>query len=265
MTSTTDHFARQHRRRFLLLLLLVLVATAVAAIGPLHRAILSIIATVEPVVEQHAVAGAVAYVLLSAISAIVFFFSTAVITPVAIEAFGTFVAFLLLWLGWIIGGITAYGIGWRFGRPVVSWFVEPRRFRDYERRAERLISFRHVLFFQLTVPSEIPGYVLGLVGCRFRTFVVAMALGELPFAVGAIYLGESFLERNYFLLLAIGITGIAFSWIMFHRAGSSWSDSEAPNHEQTAREVEAGGRHESAIAIESRSAPHPPPRPSTPT
>jgi uncharacterized membrane protein YdjX (TVP38/TMEM64 family) len=233
MTHTNDQVTRQHLKRLVLLLLLVIAATAVAAIGPLHRAILSIIETVEPVVEQHAVAGAVAYVLLSAISAIVFFFSTALITPVAIEAFGTSLAFLLLWLGWIIGGITAYGIGWRFGRPVVSWFVEPQRFRDYERRAKRLVSFRHVLLFQLTVPSEIPGYVLGLVGCRFRTFVAAMALGELPFAIGAVYLGESFLERNYFLLLAIGITGIAFSWIMFHRAGSTSSDSEARHEEQS--------------------------------
>jgi uncharacterized membrane protein YdjX (TVP38/TMEM64 family) len=279
MTQTEDRFTRQHRRRLASLLLLVLVATAVAAIGPLHRAILSIIATVEPVVEQHAVAGAVAYVLLSAISAIVFFFSTAVITPVAIEAFGPFVAFLLLWLGWIIGGITAYGIGRRFGRPVVSWFVQPQRLRDYERRTKRLASFRHVLLFQLTVPSEIPGYVLGLVGCRFRTFVIAMALGELPFAVGAVYLGESFLERNYALLLAIGITGIAFSWIMFRRAGITWSDRKAPDEGQlhrlstATRQADPGGRHESAIGIEPRrgsryrrtsQSPHPHPHRSAP-
>ena len=50
-----------------------------------------------------------------------------------------------------------------------------------------------------------------------------MALGELPFAIGAVYLGESFLDRNYVLLLAIGITGIAFSWVMFRRAAAAWS------------------------------------------
>ncbi|HEX2835074.1 MAG TPA: VTT domain-containing protein [Thermoanaerobaculia bacterium] len=194
-----------------------------AATGPLHRAILSVIATAEPVIQQHPVAGAAVFVLLSAISAIVFFFSTAVITPVAVEAFGPLVALVLLWLGWIIGGIAAFGIGKRFGHRVVSWFVDPVKIHGYERRAKRLVSFRHVLLFQLAVPSEIPGYVLGLAGCRFRTFVIAMALGELPFAVGAVYLGESFLDRNYALLLAIGITGIAFSWMMFRRAAPTWS------------------------------------------
>jgi uncharacterized membrane protein YdjX (TVP38/TMEM64 family) len=221
-TQPNDRFTRHHRRRLALLFLLVLGVTAVAATGPLHRAILSLIAIAEPVIRQHAVAGAVLFVLLSAIAAIVFFFSTAVITPIAVEAFGPFAAFTLLWLGWILGGIVAYAIGRHFGRRVVSWFVDPLRIRDYEQRAKQLVSFRHLLFFQLAVPSEIPGYVLGLAGCRFRPFLIAMSLGELPFAIGAVYLGESFLERNYALLLAIGITGIAFSWVMFRRVATAW-------------------------------------------
>lgn len=230
-----DRFVLQHRRRTALLVLLVLIATAVAATGPLHRAILSIIATAEPVIRQHAVAGAVIFVLLSALSAIVFFFSTAVITPVAVEAFGPLATLALLWLGWIIGGITAYGIGRRFGRPVASWFVDPARLGAYERRAKHLATFRHVLLFQLAVPSEIPGYVLGLTGCRFRTFVTAMALGELPFAIGAVYLGESFLDRNYALLLAIGMTGIAFSWVIFRRAATAWPSDSKPAHGSAAQ------------------------------
>jgi uncharacterized membrane protein YdjX (TVP38/TMEM64 family) len=85
------------------------------------------------------------------------------------------------------------------------------------------VSFRRVLLFQLAVPSEIPGYVLGLSGCRLRTFIAATALGELPFAIGAVYLGESFLQRNYFLLLAIGMAGVALSWAAFRRATAMWS------------------------------------------
>jgi len=228
MTHSDDRLVHQHRRRLALLLLLVVAATAVAATGPVHGAVLSIIAAAEPVIRQHAVVGAVVFVLLSALSAIVFFFSTAVITPVAVDAFGPIAALTLLWLGWILGGITAYAIGRVSGRRVANWFVDPWRLRDYERRAKGLVAFRHVLLFQLAMPSEIPGYVLGLAGCRFRTFVVAMALGELPFAIGAVYLGESFLERNYLLLLAIGITGVAFSWTMFRRAAATWSSGGQP-------------------------------------
>lgn len=231
----SERFVQQHQRRLAQLLLLVVIATAAAATTPLHRAVLSVVAAAEPVIRQHALAGALVFVLLSALSAVVFFFSTAVITPVAVEAFGPVTTLCLLWLGWILGGIAAFAIGRRFGHRVVSWFVDPVRLRDYEHRAARLVSFRHVLLFQLAVPSEIPGYVLGLARCRFRTFVLAMALGELPFAAGAVWLGESFLERNYLLLFAIGITGVAFSWTMFRRAARAWSSERGAGDGKPAR------------------------------
>lgn len=219
--TQSDRLTLQHRKRLALLLVLVVLAALVAASNALHGAVVSMIGAAEPLIRQHAVAGAVLFVLLSALSAIVFFFSTAVITPVAVEVYGPIIALLMLWLGWVLGGITAYAIGRRFGRGVVSWFVDPSRIRDYERRARGLVSFRRVLLFQLAVPSEIPGYVLGLAGCPFRKFLLAMALGELPFAAGAVFLGESFLDRNYVLLLAIGIGGAAFSWMMFRRLRST--------------------------------------------
>lgn len=218
-----DRLMLQHRKRLALLLALVVLATLTTAIGPLHRAVLAMIAAAAPVIEQHAIAGALLFAALSALSAMAFFFSTTVVTPIAVKAFGPLTAMLLLWLGWVAGGLTAFAIGRRFGRCVVRWFVDPVHLRDYERRAKLLVSFRHVLLFQLAVPSEIPGYVLGLAGCRFRTFALAMALGELPFAIGAVYLGETFLDRNYLLLLAIGITRIALVSLAFRRIARTWA------------------------------------------
>jgi hypothetical protein len=84
MRRSDDWFVQQYNRRLALLLLLVAIVTAVAATAPLHRAVLSVIAAAEPVIQEHAVAGAVVFVLLAALSATVFFFSTAVITPIAV-------------------------------------------------------------------------------------------------------------------------------------------------------------------------------------
>jgi len=228
---------QQQRRRVAVLFTLVLAATLVAAIEPLHHAARSAVAAADPVIRQHVVAGAVLFVILSALSAMVVFFSTAVITPIAVDAFGPAVTLVLLWLGWILGGLTAYAIGRLFGHGMVALFVDPRRLAEYEGRAARLVTLRHVLVFQLAVPSEIPGYVLGLAGCRFRTFAAAMALGELPFAIGAVYLGESFLERNYALLLAIGAGGIALSWATFRRASKLWSPDGETRDRRPVRRV----------------------------
>lgn len=229
MLNLDGRLQSQQQRRIAFLLAIVVVATATTAITPLHRAARSIIVSAERIVQQHAIGGAIVFVLVSALSAMFVFFSAAVITPIAVDAFGPLNALLLLWLGWVLGGLAAYAIGRFFGRRVVSWFIDPWRLRDYERRAQRLISFRHLLLFQLAVPSEIPGYVLGLTGCRFRTFIAAMALGELPFAIGTIYMGESFLTRNYVLLFGIGIVGAALSWAVFRRATAMWSSGGEPS------------------------------------
>lgn len=219
-----DPLVRQARRRTATLIVLVLVLAAVAASDPLHQAIRSLVALAEPLIQRHAILGAIVFVLLSAFSAMVVFFSTAAITPVAVEAYGTLIAMLLLWSGWILGGMIAWSIGRFLGRRAASWLIDPRKLLRYTRRAKRITTFRHILLFQIAVPSEIPGYVLGLAGCRFRTFVAAIAIGELPYAIGAVFLGESFLTGNVVLLLAIGLTGVALSWAVFRRAAKIWAE-----------------------------------------
>ena len=53
-----------------------------------------------------------------------------------------------------------------------------------------------VLLFQLAVPSEIPGYLLGTLGYRFSRYLVVVSVGEVPYALGTVLLGESFVSRE---------------------------------------------------------------------
>lgn len=247
MPGGGDRLVRQYRRRIGFLLVMVLALTAVAATEPLHRAIRSAIDFVAPFIERHAVGGAIVFVLLSALSAMVVFFSTAAITPIAVDAFGPIVALLLLWSGWILGGMIAYTIGRFLGRRVAFWLIEPRRLLAYTRRAKRISTFGHVLLFQVAVPSEIPGYVLGLAGCRFRTYLAAIVIGELPYAIGAIFLGESFLDRDYVVLLAVGLSGVALSWLVFRRAAVQWESDGKPVNDLTADNQDRSGGSDEQI------------------
>ena len=217
---------REHRARAVLLLLMAVAIGALAATEPLHRVVVSVVDSVGRMVTDHALAGAMSYVLLSALAAMVVFVSTAVITPVAVEAFGLLPALLLLWLGWILGGVTAYAVGRFLGPRVAAWFIPAARLHDYEAKGAALVTFRHVLLFQLCAPSEIPGYVLGIAGCRFGRFLAGMALGELPYALGAVYLGESFLQRNYLALVVIAVAGVALSWLALRWVRPAWSALE---------------------------------------
>jgi uncharacterized membrane protein YdjX (TVP38/TMEM64 family) len=182
-----------------------------AASSTIHTALLHLLADVETLILRHPVGGATLFFVLAVLSAMLAFFSSAVVVPVGVYAWGKLGCLLLLWGGWLVGGLAAYAMGRFLGRPVVAALTSANTLERYERRISAHAPFRLVLLFQLALPSEIPGYLLGLVRYPLSRFAVALAMAELPFAVGTVYLGASFLERRIPALLALGALGIAFT------------------------------------------------------
>jgi uncharacterized membrane protein YdjX (TVP38/TMEM64 family) len=153
----------------------------------------------------------VVFVVLAAVSAMVAFLSSAVLIPVAIYVWGPWVCFVLLWAGWFIGGLAAYGIGRFLGRPIVHRLVRPAALERQERWARSRRSLVGIVLLQLAVPSDLAGYVFGLIRCPFVPFMGALALAEVPYALGAVYLGVSFVERRIVPLFVLALAGAALS------------------------------------------------------
>ena len=203
-------------RRAAVLLTLLVLATALLAARPAHEWLLDRFADAELVIRQQPIAGAVLFVLLTAISAMIAFVSSAVLIPVAIYVWGPTLCFVLLWLGWFLGGLAAYAIGRYLGRPAVSRLVRPDALERQERWArsggKSLVA---VLLIQLAIPSDLAGYVFGLIRCPLRTFIVALAVVEIPYALGAVFLGMSFVERRLVPLVIVGVAGALLSVAAF--------------------------------------------------
>lgn len=179
----------------------------------LHHALLKILDAASKVIAERPVLGAVVFVVLSALSAMLAFVSSAVLVPVALYTWGETVCAALLWLGWILGGATAYTLGRWLGRPVVRWLLPTETLDRYEDRLSSETPFGLIVLLQLALPSEVPGYLLGLVRYPFWRYLLALALAELPYAVGTVYLGESFLERRLLVLLVLGALGAVFMFV----------------------------------------------------
>ena len=110
---------------------------------------------------NHPLRGAVFFVVYAALGAMLAFVSSSVLVPVAIYAWGKEEAFLLLWVGWLVGGIASYGVGRFLGRPMLRWLASSRQIEAYERRIGTRAGLPLVFLFQLAMPSEIPGYCAG--------------------------------------------------------------------------------------------------------
>lgn len=207
------------RRALLAALLVAILALTIFARGA-HEALLRILAVAQGIAGEHPGGAAVLVVAFAALSAMLAFLSSAVVVPFAVYTWGTTEAFLLLWSGWLLGGAASYGVGRFLGRPVVSWLASSSLLARYEERISRRTPFTLVLLFQLALPSEVPGYLLGLVRYAFGRYLLALGLTELPYAIGTVYLGVGVLQRRALLVLTVG-AGVALlsvgAFLALHR------------------------------------------------
>jgi uncharacterized membrane protein YdjX (TVP38/TMEM64 family) len=141
------------------------------------------------------------------------FFSSAVLLPVAVYVWGSRVSFGLLWLGWFLGGLASYATGKWIGRDIVRRIVSERRLSLYEVALSTRATFWPVLLFHLMVPSELPGYIMGLMRYPLSRYIIILAIAEIPFAAGAVVLGSSFVHGQVALLAASATAGLALSVI----------------------------------------------------
>lgn len=191
-------------RRLAALAALVVAAGAVVASDSLHGRLAEAVLWGEALIARAPVAGMAAFVVLSAFSAMFAFFSSGLLSPVAIAAWGTGRTLGLLWLGWLLGGAVTYAVGRFLGRSAAGLFVDDATLALWESRVTSRAHVSHVLLFQVAMPSEILGYVLGLVRYSFRTYMAVLAVSEIPYALAVVYLGESFLAGNATTFVLIG-------------------------------------------------------------
>jgi len=218
MSSGTNIDPPRISRRLPLLIIGVVVAALLAYSEEIHQQVVRAIALAEPVIRSMPVLGAVLFVVLAALSAMLVFFSGLLLVPIGIQVWGTAGTFLLLWAGWFLGGVVTYSIGRHFGRPVVLRMLSEEKMARYENRVPASSSFVAATLTQLVLPSDISGYFFGMLGYRARIYLGSLALAELPYALGTVYLGNAFVERQYVLLLVAAALGIVFLAVLWARS-----------------------------------------------
>lgn len=216
MIGNTVNKPSRISRRLPILIVGIIVAALLAYSEEIHQQVVNVVALAEPVIATSPVLGALLFIVLAALSAMLVFFSGLLLVPIGIEAWGPLVCFLLLWSGWFLGGLITYSIGRHFGRPAVLRMLSEEKMARYENRIPQASSFVTAILTQLVLPSDISGYFFGLLGYPRRVYLGSLMLAELPYALGTVYLGTAFMERQYVLLLsaaALGLLVLGFAWL----------------------------------------------------
>ena len=201
--------------------IVIIVLGIVAASETLHDYADALIVWSEGVIAVRPYLGMVVFVGMAMLSAMVAFFSSAVFVPVAIYAWGDTTAFILLWSGWLLGGVASFCIGRFLGRKVAASLIGEDKIAGWQDQLSQRSRFVHVLLFQAIVPSEIPGYVLGILRYRFSLYLVALAITELPYVVGVVFLGEHFLQGESLTILILGIAVVLLGALLMLLRGKA--------------------------------------------
>ena len=92
---------------------------------------------------------------------------------------------------------------------------------------------RPALLVTVSVPSDIAGYFFGLVKYPAGVYLSALAIGEIPYGLAAVFLTDAFLQRKLSLLLILaGVAGLAGFWAWRRHGGRSTPETQATEAER---------------------------------
>ncbi len=183
-------------RRVLAIALVCTALIAVTLSDQLHGLLSAMLHTAEGLMSRHSLAGATVFACVAAVSAMFAAVSSAVLVPAAIVAWGAPISLMLLWAGWCAGGVASYYLGRLPGRSAARWLSAEAAVHGLERRLRPDTPFSLILALQLALPSELQGWLLGLVRYPFRRYLAGLAVAEFPYAVATLYMSTGVVERR---------------------------------------------------------------------
>lgn len=214
---------------------LAALVVALSASAALHESLMGVFDAARGLLEAHPVAGPAVFVALAAASAMLAFFSSAALVPAGVVTWGAGPTVALLALGWLLGGLFAYGLARGFGRALLTHLTSVEALAPYERRIGRDTPFGVVLLFQLALPSEVPGYVLGLARYPVLKYLAALACVEVPYAIATVWLGQEFVAREVLPFVAVVALGAGVAALAVQRVRRHLTEPDAAPAGQVAR------------------------------
>ena len=202
-----------HVRRLFVLAAVLAVVVAAARSEAVHGAIVGVLEISRGLMEAYPRGGMIIFLALSALSAMLSFFSSSALVPIGVYVWGPERTALLLYLGGTTGGVAGYWISRSLGRRIVNALVAAAPLARYEEYFQHHARWRTVMLFRIALQSELPSYVLGLVRYPFGHYLPMILLAEIPYVLIVVYLGESFLERNTLLFGAVLVGAIGLSLV----------------------------------------------------
>ena len=117
------------------------------------------------------------------------------------------VAISILSLGLIVATIIIYYLGKWIGRPFISLFLSEENEQKYSflKNSRKLEMVFFILFLIPGTPKDVLIFFLPLLNLKLNRFIILSLIARIPGWILDVYMGHSFFEKNYTLLIIVFI------------------------------------------------------------
>jgi uncharacterized membrane protein YdjX (TVP38/TMEM64 family) len=201
--------AASRRREYIWLAIVGAVLIAAIVLVRVHED------SIKTFIDEKPLVGAVLYILLNILDAVLAPGATLPLIPVAAHAWGPVPAAIVTTIGWTVGSLIAFLIARRWGYPIVKKLTSMERLRQMKKYIPEDL-FWSIVVLRLFMPMDVMSYVLGLfTDISWSRYVIATALGVAPMALVLAYVGN--LPNAYDLIpCGVGLAVVA-AYVMVAR------------------------------------------------
>ncbi len=158
--------------------------------------------------------------------ALFFFIALSVLLPLPSSPFviaggyvyGTLTSGIIAIVASLLGGVCAFKLVRRFGRPVVTYFVDEKQINHFYRLFKNRGANAIILFYALPIlPSDTVSFLLGLTKIRIRIFLTLITTGIIPRMFLLTLFGESLYRGITTKTIVLGSIILLFLLATFFR------------------------------------------------
>ncbi len=202
-------FKANLKKKLVLIIAIIAAAFIFWSSSALQDEYLQLVGFFEHHAETRPVLTILVFLALSALSVMFFFFSSVLLVPIAVSVWGSLMTTLLLLVGWFLGAIFSYILGRYAGYSILKYFIPLRKLDYYRDLFSKNSSLPLIFLMRFAVPSEIPGYALGIFRLHFLKYLLITVLAEIPYAFVTVYAIGAILSRD-----PIVLGSIIFVWLL---------------------------------------------------
>ena len=146
---------------------------------------------IKAIITNHFYLGIFVFIVLEISSIVIAPITTIPLLPVASNAFGWPLTFLLSFISWTIGSLIAFIIAREYGKPFVEKFMSLEQAVEFKEYFPKKHIFIGLIVLRIIIPADVLSYALGLfTKIDYKTYIITLIIGTIPSAFFFSYLGS---------------------------------------------------------------------------